>query len=68
MIQPTLQGTNILVSDKHPMLTDAILEQHLYNALVEPNIGLNYVPNNDSSANYINPYISKKKYVMKKII
>ena len=52
MIQPTLQGTNILVSDKHPMLTDAILEQHLYNALVEPNIGLNYVPNNDSSASH----------------
>ena len=42
------------------MLTDAILEQHLYNPLVEPNIGLNYVPNNDSSANYINPYIAKK--------
>ena len=61
MIQPTLQVTNILISDKHPILTDAVLEQHLYNnALVEPNIGLNYVPNNDSSANYINPYIAKK--------
>ena len=60
MIQLTLQGTNILVSDKHPVLTDAILEQHIYKALVELNIGLNYVPNNDSSANYINPYITKK--------